>query len=135
MSPGDIQVRVTNDSGVPGLAKQAAAELRGPGLHGSRRTSPAPARRPTGSSSATAPAWQEAARTVAAVYPGAQLREDKLLGSTIELSMGVGLAAGGRDPEPARHGAAAQADGHRDARAPARRETIKARTAAQDICT
>ena len=35
------------------------------------------------------PGQQEAARTVAAVYPGAQLREDELLGSTIELSMGV----------------------------------------------
>ncbi len=133
VSPGDIQVRVTNNSGVDGLAKQAAAELRVQGFKVAAYV--------TGTGAPTegvvvhyGPNMKEAARTVAAVYPDAQIREDKLLGSTIELSMGVGSPQAvevpnrlGTTPLPkpsvtATPGTSSTA-------------TIKARTAAQDICT
>jgi LCP family protein required for cell wall assembly len=133
VSPRDIQVRVTNNSGVAGLAKQAAAELR---VQGFTITSFV-----TGTGAPTdgvvvryGPDMKEAARTVAAVYPGAQIREDKLLGSTIELSMGVGSARAveipnrlGTTPLP-KPSVTATPD-------PSSSASIKARTAAQDICT
>jgi LCP family protein required for cell wall assembly len=133
VSPGDIQVRVTNNSGVAGLAKQAAAELR---VQGFTITSYV-----TGTGAPTdgvvvryGPDMAEAARTVAAVYPGAQIREDALLGSTIELSMGVDSPRAveipnrlGTTPLPKPSVTATQGSSST--------ATIKARTAAQDICT
>jgi hypothetical protein len=133
VSPADIQVRVTNDSGVPGLAKQAAAELKVQGfrvvsyLTGGGRVSHGVVVR-------YGPGRAEAARTVAAVYPGASTREDGLLGSTIELSMGVDSPAAvavpnrlGTEPLPNQTITPTQA--------PTPTPTIKARTANQDICS
>jgi LCP family protein required for cell wall assembly len=133
VSPGDIQVRVTNDSGVPGLAKQAAGELTVQGFKvtsyvtGTGKTS-------NGVIVRYGPGMEDAARTVAAVYPGAQLREDELLGSTIELSMGLGSPKAveipnrlGSKPLPKESVTATKP--------PASTVTIKARTANQDICS
>jgi hypothetical protein len=133
VSPGDIQVRVTNNSGVPGLAKQAAAELS---VQGFKVTSYV-----TGSGKVShgvvvryGPGMEGAARTVAAVYPGAQIRLDELLGSTIELSMGLGSPKAvaipnrlGTAPLPKQSVTATEG--------PSSTVTIKARTANQDICS
>ena len=132
VSPDKIQVRVSNDSGVPGLAKQSATELQVQGFKVSSYI--------TGNKSTDGvvvrygPGQKEAARTVAAVYPGAQLREEDGLGATIELSMGVDSPQAveipnrlGSDPLPKPTVTATPNTGPS--------ETIKARTAAQDICT
>ena len=135
VSPGDIQVRVTNDSGVPGLAKQGAAALSVQGFTVTTYL--------TGNGKVTrgvvvryGPGMAEAARTVAAVYPGAQMREDPLLGSTIELSLGLGTPKAvevpnrlGTQPLPKQSVTATQGAGSTST------ETIKARTANQDICS
>ena len=133
VSPGDIHLRVTNDSGVPGLAKQAAAELSVQGFHVDTYVS--------GSGTPTrgvvvryGPGMKEAARTVAAAYPGAQIRADSLLGSTLELSMGLGAPKAvevpnrlGTQPLPKQTITATPPSSST--------ETIKARTANQDICS
>ncbi len=133
VSPGDISVRVTNDSGVAGLAKQAAGELS---VQGFTVTSYL-----TGSGAPTdgvvvryAPGKKEAARTVAAVYPGAELREDSSVGSTIELSVGLDAPKAvevsnrlGTTPLPKESVTATAGPGSV--------ETVKARTADQDICS
>jgi LCP family protein required for cell wall assembly len=133
VSPGDVQVRVSNDSGVPGLAKQAASELD---VQGFKVTSYV-----TGTGKPThgvvvryGPGMEDAARTLAAVYPGAQVRADELLGSTLELSMGLDSPAAveipnrlGTKPLPKESVTATQG--------PTSTETIKARTANQDICS
>jgi LCP family protein required for cell wall assembly len=132
VSPGDIKVRVTNNSGVAGLAKQAAGELEVQGFTISSYL--------TGSGAPTegvvvryGPNMKEAARTVAAVYPGAEIREDALLGSTIELSMGTGSPKAVEIPN--RLGTKPLPKETVTATTPASTETVKARTAAQDICT
>ena len=79
------------------------------------------------------PNMKEAARTVAAVYPGAQIREDALLGSTIELSMGTGSPKAVEIPN--RLGTKPLPKETVTATPPTSTETVKARTAAQDICT
>ena len=133
VSPGDIKVRVTNNSGVAGLAKQAASELEVQGFTVASYL--------TGTGTPTegvvvryGPNMKEAARTVAAVYPGAEIREDALLGSTIELSMGTNSPKAveipnrlGTTPLPKQTVTATSAPGST--------ATVKARTAAQDICT
>ena len=133
VSPGDIHVRVTNDSGVAGLAKQAAGELTVQGFHVDTYL--------TGSGQPTkgvvvryGPGMKEAARTVAAAYPGAQIRPDSLLGSTLELSMGLGSPKAvevpnrlGTQPLPKESVTATPPSSST--------ETIKARTANQDICS
>jgi len=76
---------------------------------------------------------KESARTVAAVYPGAEIREDALLGSTIELSMGTGATPAVEIPN--RLGTKPLPKSSVTATPGTSTETIKARTAAQDICT
>ncbi|MFC8504572.1 LCP family protein [Pedococcus sp. NPDC057267] len=133
VSPGTIHVRVTNDSGVPGLAKQAAAELTVQGFHVDTYLS-GTGRPTSGVVVRYGPGMEEAARTLAAVYPGAQVRADPVLGSTLELSMGVGSPKAveipnrlGTQPLPAQTITATPPT--------TSTETIKARTANQDICS
>jgi LCP family protein required for cell wall assembly len=132
VSPADIHVRAINDSGVPGLAKQAAAELSVQGFKVDGYV--------TGSGKTTkgvvvryGRGMEEAARTVAAVYPGAQVREDELLGSTLELSLGLGAPQAVEVPN--RVGTEPLPSPSVTATAPSSTETIKARTADQDICS
>jgi LCP family protein required for cell wall assembly len=133
VSPGDIQVRVTNDSGVPGLAKQAAAELGVQGFHITSFVTGTG--RPThGVVVRYGPGQAEAARTVAAVYPGAQTRLDPLLGTTIEVSMGIDAPAAVEIPN--RLGTKPLPKETVTATSPSTATpTIKARTANQDICS
>ncbi|HEV7196897.1 MAG TPA: LCP family protein [Pedococcus sp.] len=133
VSPANIAVRVTNDSGVPGVAKAASQAL---GVQGFTIVSYL-----TGTGPVThgvlvryGPGRAESARTVAAAFPGAQLREDPLLGSTIELSLGLGSPAAvavsnrlGTQPLPNATVSATPA--------PSTTPTIKARSANQDICS
>ena len=133
VSPGDIHVRITNNSGVPGLAKQAAAELTVQGFHVDTYLS-GTGRPTSGVVVRYGPGMQEAARTVAAVYPGAQVRADSLLGSTLELSMGLGSPKAVEVPN--RLGSQPLPRESVTATPPATATaTIKARTANQDICS
>jgi LCP family protein required for cell wall assembly len=133
VSPGVIQVRVTNDSGVPGLARQAAAALQVQGFRiagyangEGNPTNGVVVRHGRG--------MEEAARTVAAAFPESQTREDSLLGSTIEVSLGMGAANVvevpnrlGSTPLPTATITATPA--------PTPTESITARAANQDICS
>ena len=133
VSPADIQVRVTNDSGVAGLAKQASDDLTVQGFHVTSLVN--------GSGGPThgvvvryGPGMEEAAKTVAAVFPGAQTRKDELLGSTIELSMGLGSPNPVEVPnrlgtQPLPKPSVTATPGSSST------ETINARTANQDICS
>ncbi|WP_270888871.1 LCP family protein [Pedococcus sp. 5OH_020] len=132
VAPRSIQVRISNDSGVPGLAKQAAAELEVQGFRVSSYV--------TGTGAPTrgvvvryGAGMKEAARTVAAVYPGAQIRQDDLLGSTVELSMGLGSPPAVAVPN--RSGNQPLPKPSVTATTPKSTETIAARTANQDICS
>ncbi|WP_406833022.1 LCP family protein [Pedococcus sp. KACC 23699] len=132
VAPGDISVRVTNDSGVPGLAKQAASDLS---LQGFRVQTYL-----TGTGDKTSgvvvrygPGKAEAARTVAAVFPGAKVKADATLGSTLEISMGLDSPAAveipnrtGTSPLP-KPSVTATSN-------PTDTATIAARTANTDIC-
>ena len=134
VSPDEIDVRVINDSGVPGVAKQAAAALgvQGFNVQGYVNGAGSPSK---GAVVRHGRGLEEAARTVAAAFPGAQIREDEILGSTIELSLGLGSPQAvevpnrlGTEPLPTPSVSATT-------KAPTSTETIKARTAAEDICS
>ena len=126
-------MRVTNDSGVPGLARQAAGALGVQGfkvesyLNGDGTPSKGVVVR-------HGKGMEEAARTVAAAFPDSQIRQDELLGSTIEVSVGMGAKnlvevpnRIGTEPLPKPTVTATPP--------PTPTETITARTADQDICS
>jgi len=133
VSPDTIQVRITNDSGVGGLARQAAGALTAQGFKVDGYVSGTG--KPTkGVVVRYGKGMEEAARTVAAAFPGSQTRADELLGSTIEVSLGMGAKnvvevpnRVGTQPIPSPTVTATPA--------PSPTETIKARTADQDICS
>jgi hypothetical protein len=134
VTPDQIEVRVINDSGVEGVAKQAATAL---GVQGFKiRTYVTGTGSPSkGVVVRYGKGMLESALTVAAAFPGAQVREDELLGSTIELSLGLGAPHAvevpnrlGTEPLPTPSVTATT-------KAPTSTETIKARTADQDICS
>jgi LCP family protein required for cell wall assembly len=133
VSPRDIQVRVTNDSGVSGLAKQSGDALTVQGFHVTSLVNGSGA--PThGVVVRYGPGMEAAAKTVAAVFPGAQIRADELLGSTLELSMG--LDSPNPVEVPNRSGTQPLPKPSVTATAgPSSTETIKARVANEDICS
>lgn len=81
---GGIHLR--NASGVPGLATQAMAALQVQGF-GNITVADAPFRK--GVSVAYSSGYREAARTVAAAFPGATLIVKEGLGATIEVTLGL----------------------------------------------
>ncbi|GAB3074270.1 MULTISPECIES: LCP family protein [unclassified Phycicoccus] len=133
VAPGDISVRVTNDSGVAGLAKQAAADLSIQGFKVQTYL--------TGTGDKTSgvlvrygPGKKAAALTVAAVFPGAKVKSDPTLGATLEVSMGLDSPDAveipnreGTEPLP-KPSVTAKSN-------PTDTQTIAARTANQDICS
>ena len=133
VAPGDISVRVTNDSGVAGLAKQAAADLSVQGFTVETYL--------TGTGDKTSgvvvrygPGKKDSARTVAAVFPGAKIKADATLGTTLEVSMGLDSPDAveipnreGTEPLP-KSSVTATSN-------PTDTQTIAARTANQDICS
>jgi LCP family protein required for cell wall assembly len=88
VTPDKITVHVNNDSGVPGLARQAADDLRLQGFkidgstNGSATTQ--------GVTIRYAAADRDSANTVAAAFPGAVLVKDDTAGNVIRVSLGVG---------------------------------------------
>lgn len=133
VAPNRIVVRVTNDSGVGGLARQAAAALQVQGfrIQGYANGTGNPRK---GTVIRYGKGMGEAARTVAAAFPGSKTREDTALGSTIEVSLGQGSKNVVEVPN--RIGTTPLPSPTVTAPAPpASAVTIKARTADQDICS
>jgi LCP family protein required for cell wall assembly len=88
VSPKDITVRVVNESGVSGVAIQAADALRVQGFAGLTTVTGAGGVT-SGASIAYGPGHQEAARTVAAAFPGAKVVVDASVGSAIVVHLGL----------------------------------------------
>jgi LCP family protein required for cell wall assembly len=88
VSPDAVAVSVVNASGMPGLAGQAAAALAVQGFAGIT-TSNAPAG-PTGARVEYSGDRAEAARTVAAAFPGSRTAKVAGLGSTVRVTLGSG---------------------------------------------
>ena len=134
VTPDKITVHISNDSGVSGLAQQAADDLR---LQGFKISGVSSGTNPkSGVTVAYAGANLEAARTVAAAFPGAVLVPDDTAGPDIRVSLGPGsrnvVAVPNRlgsTPLP-RHTLTAAISP-----SPSPSETIKSRTANSDICS
>ena len=133
VTPDLVSVRLTNDSGVGGLARQAAQalEVQGFKVEGFVNGTGKPG---TGVVIRHTRDTEDEARTVAAAFPGAKLRLDQALGGTIEVSLGAGAPNVvevpnrlGTEPLPTPSITAPPA--------PSPTESIKARTADQDICS
>ena len=129
VSPADVRVEVVNATGASGLAAQVAEALAVQGFPGV--TTASTADRPTGVQVEYAPEQAEAARTVAAAFPGATLVETAGLGAVVRVTVGAGAPAVvevpnrlGTDPIPTP-----------SVSAPAPTSSIEARTADQDICS
>jgi LCP family protein required for cell wall assembly len=129
--PDRIIVRISNNTGIDGLAGQASADLRtqGFGVSGTSTGADLTNGVIVGYSSTRL----EAARTVAAAFPGARLVKDEGAGAEIQVILGAGSPYVvevpnrlGTTPLPTR-----SADG---ASTPSSTVTIKARTASSDIC-
>ena len=134
VSPDKISAHVTNDSGVNGLAQQAADDLRLQGFTITGYT--------TGSSTkpgvtvAHSAANHDKALTVAAAFPGAVLVQDETAGDVIRVSLGKGSPNVvevpnrlGTTPLPTHTVSATVAP------TPSPTVTIKARTADSNICS
>ena len=133
VSPNLIRVRITNDSGVGGLARQAAGalEVQGFRIDSYVNGTGAPGK---GVVVRYGKGMEESARTVAAAFPESKIRQDTALGSTIEVSVGQG--AKNVVEVPNRVGNTPLPTPTVTATPPASStETIKARTADQDICS
>ncbi len=129
VTPDRIQVRISNDSGVEGLAVQTGNALAVQGFRIAGYTN--------GTSTQTsgvviryAPGQREAARTVAAAFPKAVLKSDSGAGDVIAVHIGVGGANPievpnrlGTEPLPPMPLTAGPGDG------------LDTRTAGQDICS
>lgn len=129
VSPAAIDVLVTNSSGVSGLARQAADALKILGF----RTATVAAGNPPASGVLVeyGKGRLEAARTVAAAFPGAKLEESDAVGATIAVTLGAGAPSVveipnrlGTQPLPSP-----------SVSAPTPTPSITARTADQDICS
>ena len=88
VTPDKITVHVSNDSGVPGLARQAADDLRLQGFKISGISTGTSGKQ--GVTVAYSAANHEKALTVAAAFPGAVLVQDDTVGDVIRVSLGTG---------------------------------------------
>ena len=88
VSPDEVAVRVVNASGVPGLARQARAALEVQGFAGVTTRNGVIGR--TGALVEYSAGQAEAARTVAAAFPGARVKETDGLGATVRVTLGTG---------------------------------------------
>ena len=85
-SPDEISVRVVNSSGVPGLARQARDALAVQGFVGVTTSDGTTG--PTGALVEYSGDRAEQARTVAAAFPGAEVKKTPGLGSTVRVTLG-----------------------------------------------
>lgn len=134
VTPDKITVYVGNDSGVPGVARQAADDLRLQGFNISGMATESSGK--AGVTVSYSAANREQALTVAAAFPGAVLEQDDTAGDVIRVSLGTGSPNVvevpnrlGTAPLPT-HTLSATA-----APTPSSTVTIKARTADTNICT
>jgi hypothetical protein len=134
VTPDRITVEVLNGSGVKGVAKQAAEALR---VQGFANVTTADAARGQGVTIEHSRAQAEAARTVAAAFPGATLRENAALGDTVRVTLGVESPAVvavpnrlGTDPIPTPTVTASPSPD-----ASGSTPTIETRTADENICS
>ncbi|PRY50269.1 LytR family transcriptional attenuator [Knoellia remsis] len=130
VSPDEITVEVVNSSGVVGLSKQAAEGLRVQGFN--EVTTSNGHGVVSGVTIEYAPEQAEAARTVAAAFPGAVLTEDDGLGKRVRVTLGSGAPNVvevpnrlGEKPLPTPTLTST----------PTLSPTIQARKASQDICS
>jgi len=133
VTPDQITVYVGNDSGVPGIARQAADDLRLQGFKISGMATESSGK--AGVTVAYSAANHEKALTVAAAFPGAVLVEDDTVGDVIRVSLGTGSPNVvevpnrlGTIPVPTHTLSATEAP------TPSSTVTIKARTADTNIC-
>lgn len=88
VTPDKITVHVSNDSQVPGLARQAGNDLK---LQGFKVDEPSSGNNvKEGVTVAYSAANQDKALTVAAAFPGAVLVQDDTVGEVIRVSLGAG---------------------------------------------
>jgi LCP family protein required for cell wall assembly len=134
VTPDAITVHVSNDSGVPGIARQAADDLRLQGFKISGLSTDSSGK--AGAIVSYSAGNHDKALTVAAAFPGAVLEQDDTAGSVIRVSLGTGspnvVAVPNRlgsAPLPT-HTLSATA-----APTPSSTVTIKARTADTNICS
>ena len=130
VSPDQITVQISNDSGVEGLALQAGSALTVQGFRIAGYAN-GPVGETTGVIIRYAAAQRDAARTVAAAFPGATLKADDTLGDVISVHLGAGASNPvavpnriGTDPLPSMTLTAS----------PAASDGIETRSADQDIC-
>ena len=88
VTPDLITVHVSNDSGVPGIARQAGDDLRLQGFKINGISNDSSGK--LGVTIAYSAANREQANTVAAAFPGATLVQDDTAGSVIRVIMGTG---------------------------------------------
>ena len=131
VSPTQVKVDVVNATGVQGLAAQVAAALEVQGFP--KPTTSSSTDRPNGVVVEYGSGQKEAARTVAAAFEGATLREDAAVTSGVRVVLGAGAPAVQEIPN--RTGSSPVPTPTVSAPEPAPTPTITARTADQDICS
>lgn len=131
VSPDAVTVQVLNGAGTSGLATQARTALEAQGFTVSGTGNAAPT---TGTLVEYSAGQEEAARTVAAAFPGARLSKAAGLGKLVRVTLGAG--AENVVEVPNRVGSAPLPTPSITAPepAPSATPTIEGRAAAQDIC-
>jgi LCP family protein required for cell wall assembly len=132
VTPDQITMRISNASGVNGLARQAAEDLRSQGFRVSGTSTDTDLLKQGVAVAYSNPNVEEA-RTVAAAFPGARLVVDETIGSEVQVTLGTGSAPVvqvpnrvGTTPLPARGAAGGST--------PSPEVTIKTRSADSNIC-
>ena len=129
--PTQVAVDVVNATGVQGLAAQVAGALEVQGFP--TPTTGSTADRPNGVAVEYGPGQKEAARTVAAAFEGATLREDAAGDHRRARRLGAGAPAVREVPN--RTGSSPLPTPTVSAPSPSPSPTITTRTADQDICS
>jgi len=131
VSPTEVAVEVVNATGVQGLAAQVAAALEVQGF--AEVTTGSSGSRPNGVVVEYGAGGEEAARTVAAAFEGATLREDASVTSGVRVVLGAGAPAVQEIPN--RTGSSPVPTPSVSAPSPSPTPTITTRKADQDICS
>jgi LCP family protein required for cell wall assembly len=131
VSPSDVRVEVVNATGVQSLASEVAAALTVQGFPDVATTTTTA--RPNGVVVEYGAGQAEAARTVAAAFKGARLRERVDLGSVVRVTLGAGAPPVREVPN--RTGSSPLPTPTVSAPSPSPTASVQTRTADQDICS
>ena len=131
VSPTEVAVEVVNATGVQGLAAEVAAALEVQGFPDV--TTGSTGERPNGVVVEYGAGGKEAARTAAAAFKGATLREDASVTSGVRVVLGAGAPAVQEIPN--RTGSSPVPTPSVTAPSPSPTPTITTRKADQDICS